>query len=173
MSTTKVRSYKNNRKVQATQFKKGNKCIKNYLQDKPVSAVHTSVSDSSTESVSGTIIRPTLSEYSDACQVSASTRYTNSLELPSKLRPKTENGLELICGASVSEENIIVNLNSLSSLVAVFIHTCENQNPTVQVDKRQGLCITGSTKCTTCGFKSAPKKLFTTIKQRRVQIQAV
>ena len=166
MSTTKVHSYKKNRKVKATQFKKGNRSNKNYLQDRLVSAVHTS--DTSTpQSIPDTIIRPTLSEYSDACQVAASTRNTNSVTVPSKLRPKREKGLELTSGASVSEENIIVNLNSLSSLVAGFIHTCENQNPKVQVDKRQGLCITASTKCTTCGFKSTPKKLFTTIKQRR------
>ena len=172
MSTKKVCSYKNNRRAKATQFKKGNKCNTLYLPDKPVSADHTGVSDSgdiNAQAMPDTcrITRPTFSVFSDACQVSSSNSNTNTVELPSKLRPAKEKELGLIHGTNVSEENIIVNINSLSKLVAGFAHTCAKQNPTVHVDKRQGLCITASTKCATCGFKSGPTKLFTSIKQSR------
>ena len=48
-----------------------------------------------------------------------------------------------------SEENLVVNLGTLSTLVAAFTHTCEQQNPRVKIEKRQGLCIAASTECTT------------------------
>ena len=134
-----------NRRAKVTQFKKGNKCNILYLPDKPVSADHTGVSESvniNAQTIPDRITRPTFSEFSDACQVSTSTSNTNTLELPGKLRHAKEKRLGLICGTNVSEGNIIVNFDSFSKLVAGFANTCVIQNPTVQVDKRHGLCIT-------------------------------
>ena len=101
------------------------------------------------------IFRPSVEESQDACQVLATTMTSNPLRVSSKLRPakKSKTEIESSCIMNSSEDNVVVNnvvvnLGTLSILVAAFTHTCEQQNPRVKIEKkRQGLCITATTEC--------------------------
>ena len=84
------------------------------------------------------IFRPSVEEYQDTYQVLATTMSSNPLQVPSKLRPakKSKTDIESSCVMNSSEENVIVSLGTLSTLVAAFTHTCEQQNPKVKIEKR-------------------------------------
>ena len=116
------------------------------------------------------IFRPSVEEYQDACHVLATTTSSNPLQVPSEIRPakKSKTEIESSCVMNSFEENVVINLGTLSILVAALTHTCEQQSPRVKIEKRQGLCITASTECISCGFKSPDYKLITTIKTRKV-----
>lgn len=154
-------SYRHNKKARATQFKKGHKCNWQHLQT--ADEEHTVVSPSTYGSGSR-VTRPSRSEFIDACQISANAPSTSNLILPSKLRPEKDHEEELT--GIRSEENVVVNLGMLSNFVVGFTHPCMKPVPEVKVEKRQGLCITASTFCITCGFKSSSCKLFTSIKKK-------
>lgn len=165
--SSKAQSYRRNRKAKCTQFKKGNKYnIKYQLEVSDPSADPEGSNDDSPIRVS----RPSLAEYSDACQIAAKEETVCRTNiLPTKLRPAIKptecNNLNL--DSTSNEENIIVNLQKLSSLVSGSVHQCDDPSYAVKLVKREGLCITAETVCNCCGFKSEPCKLFTTIKKRR------
>lgn len=137
---SKKLSYRHNRKAKLTRFKRDNRCNEN--QSLKLETPET-VENRDTSNSAPLIRRPDIVEFSEACQLAAESHSFSSLELPSKLRPvKTSSTVpETNCDPSSSEENVVVNLSKLSTLVSGFSHTCKNPKAKVIVDKRQGLCI--------------------------------
>lgn len=109
-------------------------------------------------------LRPSYEEYWDAVHMSAD---DDSLR-PTKLRPAKSANLRLEEDIISCEENIIVNIQSLGSLLQNSSdHHCENPAMNFYITKRQGLCITGRAECSYCHFKSTEVKLHTTFKKKR------
>lgn len=160
-------SYKRNLKAKATRFKKGNKCAATHPLQKADCAVDCQESEVEPPIK---ITRPTKQEYSDACQISAGDESsTSKFTCPTRLRPAKES-FEIHnsnCDPASNEENVIVNFEKLSSLLADFIHQCEKPSPVVKLLNRKGLCITAQSHCLNCGYISTPCELFTRIKKKR------
>lgn len=160
------RSNRNNQKRKLTQFRKGHKIIK------LSSDTYTS---SKSTSADKTIKRPKIQEFKDAVKIQSESSWDlNTNILPSKLRPikeEKQNNINSDIGfisSNESEENIIVNLEKLSDIIKAFLpHSCDNPSPSLDIVKRQGLCVSVHVKCLNCSFCSTKVDLFTTYKPKR------
>ena len=167
--SSRRKSYKQNKKRWCTQFKKGHNFNKEYSSKGTELLSEPQINTACTYPEIKTV-RPSAEEYLDACRIVDSDETVNhELLCPTRLRPKTKQS-ELDYTKSneeTKEENVIVNFDKLSSLVAGFQHTCKRPFPVVKLEKRKGLCITARTCCKNCKFNSQPCELFTSIKKKR------
>ena len=161
-------SYRFNRRKRAGQFTKGHTRNSNVAPPTSDAPDNNSTTYLTTYPTTVTI-RPSLEEYRDARKVAAEDEtVTTELLRPTRLRPvKISTDNDNTISENSNEENVIVNLHKLSSLVAGFQHQCGGPCPVVKIQKRKGLCITARTYCTFCKFDSEPIELFTSIKKRR------
>ena len=92
-----------------------------------------------------------------------------SFTCPTRLRPAIESfeSHNSNCDPASNEENVIVNFEKLSSLLADSIHQCEKPSLVVKLLNRKGLCITAQSHCLICGYISTPCELYTRIKKKR------
>lgn len=92
--------------------------------------------------------------YRDAISSMSSSSYDqSSAVLPSRLRPVKPTTIQSANEDQSDGENIIVNVHSLTTLLqeTTVHHYCGSPKMNFTISKRQGLCITGQSKCLPVG----------------------
>lgn len=115
-------------------------------------------------------MRPPQDAYRDAISSMSSSSYDqSSAVLPSRLRPVKPTTIQSANEDQSDGENIIVNVHSLTTLLqeTTVHHYCGSPKMNFTISKRQGLCITGQSKCLTCRFRSSEVQLYKTHKKSR------
>lgn len=164
------KSIVNSHSKRKTYFKKGNK-IHLASRESYKSNTETSVNDYDS-SVNSPLKRPAADEFSDALEIQSKSGNSKSVVvLPSKLRPEKDNKDLLVndlTNSNESEENIIVQLSKLPTLISAFqSHECPSACPDIKIEKQQGLCVSVRVICNKCVFRSDEIKLFSTFKPAR------
>lgn len=99
-------------------------------------------------------MRPPQDAYRDAISSMSSSSYDqSSAVLPSRLRPVKPTTIQSANEDQSDGENIIVNVHSLTTLLQETTghHYCGSPKMNFTISKRQGLCITGQSKCLPVG----------------------
>lgn len=113
--------------------------------------------------------RPPQEAYRDALSSMSSSCQQSGAVLPSRLRPVKPTTVKIASEDWSDGENIIVNVQLLTMLLqeTAVHHYCSSPKMNFSISKRQGLCITGQSKCLTCRFSSSQVQLYETHRKSR------
>lgn len=154
----KRRSIHQNKSKRRTQFKPGHACKFFNWRNENIPENSIPPSDDSAQ------VQRLTTEEAEEVQYLAQTGPQHTL--PFTLRPKPATEDEEY--AKILDENIIVNMKQMAQFAdSIHRQACSRPNIKVQINHRNGLCLTLSTVCSSCHFKTSPVIMTESVKKAR------